>query len=86
MRKDAEVQAIVWNTANIKQIRKFVGSKVKLEVLNDDSLHIWNDFRDLTIPSGHYLIRTTERKPRYSVMSLDEFDETYDKMYELIVK
>ena len=86
MRKDGEVQAIVWNTANIKQIRKFVGSKVKLEVLDDESLRIWNVYRDITVPAGYYLIRTTQRIPKYSVMSMDDFDETYDKMYEMIVK
>lgn len=85
MRKDSEVEAIVWNTANYRQMRKFLGSKVSMKILDNGTLHIWNKYRDLKVPSGYYLIKSTCRNRHYSVLSMDEFEEIYEKMYAEII-
>lgn len=86
MRKDAEIEAIVWNTANIRAMRLFVGPRAKLRILEDDSLEIVFAHQTLLVPSGYYVFRTMTKHRKYSVLSMDEFDEIYDKMYPLIVK
>lgn len=87
MRRDSEINAVVWNTANLDQIRKFVGTRINIEVLEGDILHVWNNsYRNVQVPPGHYLIRHQKRTSNYEVMGMEEFDEIYEKMYGLILE
>ena len=73
------VDAIMWNGANIKDIKKFFGvNQPKQMYIHKDNLHIELTNHSLVIPLTGFLIRNQRLKAnRYSVMGEQDFERTY---------
>lgn len=80
-KKPEYADALMWNTANQKEFKRFISNHRKCYI-HKDMLIVIGDDGKYVLKAGHYLVRTYERVDKqlvskFSVMHYEEFEETY---------
>lgn len=77
---DRNIYAVVWNTANMKEIREFLGTSFKIEE-NDEILTCCTKRIHLTVKPLQVIIRNTSvNNVRFKVIDIEEFENTYERV------